>query len=155
MHPQALKVQAALAQAGSKSLVRELPESTRTAIEAAQACSCTVGQIVKSLIFILEPPGKPILVLVSGSNRVNENSLGEKLGGKLGKAQADFVQQATGFVIGGVPPLGHGTSLATYLDTDLLQYDTVWAAAGTPHAVFPINPHELQQITGATTIVVK
>jgi prolyl-tRNA editing enzyme YbaK/EbsC (Cys-tRNA(Pro) deacylase) len=155
MHPQAIKVQNALLSAGCQSQVRELPDSTRTAVEAAQACGCGVGQIVKSLIFILEPTGEPILVLVSGSNRVQEAGLGARMGGKLLKATADLVQQATGFVIGGVPPLGHASALPTYLDVDLLQYDVVWAAAGTPHAVFPVGPDELRRITGAKVVTVK
>ena len=155
MHAQAQKVQQALIASGSPSQVRELPDSTRTAVEAANACGCQVGQIVKSLIFVLNPPGQPILVLVSGSNRVNESELGRKLGGKLAKASADLVLQATGFVIGGVPPLSHASSLPTYLDDDLLLYEVVWAAAGTPHAVFPIDPHELERITSAHVLSVK
>lgn len=155
MHPQAQKVQEALRAAGCQSTVQELPDSTRTAVEAAQACGCSVGQIVKSLIFVLDPPGKPILALVSGTNRVNEAGFGQRLGGKLGKASADQVLQATGFVIGGVPPLGHASPLATYLDEGLLQYEVVGAAAGTPHAVFPIAPQELLRVTGAMTVQVK
>jgi len=155
MHPQALKVQNALIAAGCASQVVELPDSTRTATEAAQACSCQVGQIVKSLIFVLTPPGSPVLALVSGSNRVNEHAFGKKLAGKLGKASADQVLQSTGFVIGGVPPLGHTSPLPTYFDEDLLQYDVVWAAAGTPHAIFPVDPRELLRITGASISSVK
>ena len=134
--------------------MRELPDSTRTAVEAAQAVGCQVSQIVKSLIFVLDPPGNPILVLVSGTNRVNEKALGSLLTGKLGKANADLVQSATGFVIGGVPPLAHATPLPTYIDEDLLQYDLLWAAAGTPHAVFPISPQDLLKVTHAIPIKV-
>ena len=152
MHPQASKVQNALIAAGCQSSVRELPDSTRTALEAAQACGCEVGQIVKSLIFVLDPPGTPVLVLASGTNRVAEAALGARLEGKLRKASAELVQQATGFVIGGVPPLGHAAPLPTYLDEDLLRYAVVWAAAGTPHAVFPIDPGELARITGAVIV---
>ncbi len=155
MHLQAQKVQNALLAAGSASQVQELPDSTRTALEAAQACGCQVGQIVKSLVFLLNPPGEAILALVSGANRVNEAALGQRLNGKLGKATADQVLQSTGFVIGGVSPLGHTASLPIYLDEDLLQYDVVWAAAGTPHAVFPIDPRELQRITAATVVSVR
>jgi prolyl-tRNA editing enzyme YbaK/EbsC (Cys-tRNA(Pro) deacylase) len=155
MHAQAIKVQNALQSAGCKSQVVELPDSTRTALEAAQACGCQVGQIVKSLIFVLTPPGTPILALVSGNNRVNESALGQKLNGKLSKASADQVLEVTGFVIGGVAPLAHATALLTCLDEDLLQYEVVWAAAGTPHAVFPINPHELLRITAAQRLSVK
>ena len=155
MHLQAQRVQHALLASGCNSQVRELPDSTRTAAEAAQACNCVIGQIVKSLIFILDPPGKPILVLVSGNNRVDETHLGALLGAVLKKAPADFVQQVTGFVIGGVPPLAHASPIPTYLDQDLLQYEIVWAAAGTPHAVFPIDPRELLRITAADLVPVK
>lgn len=154
MHPQAEKVQQALQAAGCAAQVREMPDSTRTAVEAAQAVGSTVGQIVKSLVFVLDPPDAPILVLVSGSNRVNETALGARLGGALRKADANLVQQATGYVIGGVPPLAHATALPTYLDEDLLQYAEIWAAAGTPRAVFPIDPATLLRVTGATSICV-
>jgi prolyl-tRNA editing enzyme YbaK/EbsC (Cys-tRNA(Pro) deacylase) len=155
MHPQAQRVQSALQAAGCLCRVVELPDSTRTAVEAAQACGCAVGQIVKSLVFVLDPPGTPILLLVSGSNRVNEAITGLRLEGKLGKASAELVQRATGFVIGGVPPLGHTAPLETYMDEDLMQYKQIWAAAGTPNAVFPIDPHELLRITGARVLPVK
>lgn len=155
MHAQALKVQNALLASGCSSQVVELPDSTRTAVEAAQACGCQVGQIVKSLIFVLNPVGTPILALVSGTNRVNETVFGQKLNGKLAKASPDQVLQSTGFAIGGVAPLAHATALPTYLDEDLLQYELVWAAAGTPHAVFPIDPRELLRITGAGVLKVK
>lgn len=154
MHPQAEKIQQALQAAGCQAQVREMPDSTRTAVEAAQAVGSTVGQIVKSLVFVLDPPGQPVLVLVSGSNRVNEAALGSHLGGKLRKADASLVQQATGYVIGGVPPLAHASPLPTYLDEDLLQYTVIWAAAGTPRAVFPIDPATLLRITGATPVCV-
>lgn len=151
----AQKVQNALRAAGCPANVREMPDSTRTALEAAQACGCQVGQIVKSLIFVLDPPGQPVLLLVSGTNRVEEKAVGTRLGGKLTRASADLVQQATGFAIGGVPPLGHTAPIPTSIDEDLLQYELIWAAAGTPHAVFPITPAELLRITGAAVISVK
>lgn len=154
MHSQASRVQEALAAKGSQAIVQELPESTRTAAEAAQAVGCQVGQIVKSLVFILDPPGRPALFLVSGSNRLNELSVGQILQGKLSKASAAQVEESTGFVIGGVPPLGHRNPLNTYIDQDLLQYEVIWAAAGTPHAVFPVHPAELIRMTGATLISV-
>lgn len=155
MHPQAQRVQTTLTRAGCSTIVRELPESTRTAAEAARAVGCEVGQIVKSLVFVLDPPGKIILLLVSGANRVNENTVGEKLGGRLSKASAAQVEAETGFVIGGVPPVGHSKPLETYLDEDLLHYEMIWAAAGTPHAVFPITPAELIRITNATPLSMK
>ncbi len=154
MHPQAVRVQNALTAAGCTAQVQEIPDSTRTAVEAARAIGCEVSQIVKSLVFVLDPPGEAILVLVSGSNRVNEAAFGNRLAGKISRASADIVQAATGFAIGGVPPLGHTDSLATYIDIDLLQYPIIWAAAGTPHAVFPITPAELIAITGGTQITV-
>lgn len=154
MHPQALRVQQFLAEAGSSAQVQEIPDSTRTALEAAAAVGCEVGQIVKSLIFVLDPPGEVILLLVSGANRVHEQIVGRLLGGTLGKANADQVQIATGYAIGGIPPIGHARPLPTYIDTDLLKYAQVWAAAGTPHAVFPISPEELVRITGGKQITV-
>ncbi|HMN60930.1 MAG TPA: YbaK/EbsC family protein [Anaerolinea sp.] len=154
MHPQALRVQQFLAEAGSSAQVGEIPDSTRTALEAAAAVGCEVGQIVKSLVFVLDPPGEIILLLVSGANRVQEHNVGRLLGGSLGKANADQVQSATGYAIGGVPPIGHARPLPTYIDEDLLKYPQVWAAAGTPHAVFPISPEELVRITGGKPIQV-
>jgi Cys-tRNA(Pro) deacylase len=140
--------------AGCSAEVKELPDSTRTAVEAAQAIDCQVGQIVKSLVFVLEPASSVVLILVSGSNRVDEKALGQRLNGKLVKANAVQVEQATGFVIGGVAPLGHATKLPTYIDEDLLQFDVVWSAAGTPHAVFPLTPQELVRITGGQVLPV-
>jgi Cys-tRNA(Pro) deacylase len=142
------KVADALAQLGLHAEITEFSESTRTAEEAAAAVGCTVGQIVKSLVFTVD--GRPILALVSGVNRVDTAMLAAAAGGQIARANADSVREATGFSIGGVPPVGHATSLPTYLDRDLLQYERVWAAAGTPNAVFAITPGDLQRITGAT-----
>ena len=141
------RVADALAQLGLQVEITEFSESTRTAEEAAAAVNSTVGQIVKSLVFLAG--NQPVLAMVSGANRVDTNRLAEAAGGPISRANADIVRTATGFSIGGVPPVGHATPLATYLDRDLLQYDRVWAAAGTPNAVFPITPDELQRITGA------
>lgn len=149
----ALKVQAALEAAGCDSKVVQMPSSTHTAQEAALACGCEVGQIVKSLVFVLDPPGDPVLLLVSGANRVNEAAVGARLGGLLRKADAERVARVSGFAIGGVPPLGHAAPLAVYIDGDLLAYPLVWAAAGTPHCVFPIQPQELVRITAAPVLV--
>ncbi|HWQ84045.1 MAG TPA: YbaK/EbsC family protein, partial [Anaerolineales bacterium] len=115
----AQKVQDALANLGMSLQVVELPGSTRTAVEAAEAIGCSVGQIVKSLVFKARRSGKPILVIASGSNRVDERKIEALIGEPLGKADADFVRQQTGFVIGGVPPVGHNQPLLTYLDADL------------------------------------
>lgn len=137
-----------LAQLGIQVEITEFAESTRTAEEAAAAVNCTVGQIVKSLVFLAE--GKPVLTLVSGANRVDVEKLAAVAGGPITRAQADNVREATGFSIGGIPPVGHATPLPTFFDRDLLQFECVWAAAGTPNAVFPIAPDDLQRISGAT-----
>jgi prolyl-tRNA editing enzyme YbaK/EbsC (Cys-tRNA(Pro) deacylase) len=144
----AQKVQQVLDVLGMRLQVVELPASTRTAIEAAQAVGCQVGQIVKSLVFKAKRSERPILVIASGQNRVDEKRIEALIGEPLGKADADFVRQRTGFVIGGVPPVGHLEKLETFIDQDLLQFDVLWAAAGTPHAVFQLKPSELLQITG-------
>lgn len=150
----ARKVQAALLALRLPCQVIELPASTRTAPEAAQAVSCQVGQIVKSLVFRTQTSRRAVLVLVSGSNRVNEERLADLVGEAVVKAEADFVREHSGFAIGGVPPVGHSRPLPTYIDEDLLQYAEVWAAAGTPHAVFKLNPRELPRITGGKVIKV-
>ena len=141
------RVAVALAQLGIEVEITEFSESTRTAEEAAAAVNSTLGQIVKSLVFLAGE--QPILAMVSGTNRVDTEKLAALAGAPIGRANADVVRAATGFSIGGVPPIAHATALPTYLDRDLLQYQCVWAAAGTPNAVFPIAPNELQRITGA------
>lgn len=128
--------------------VVELPGSTRTALEAAQVVGCQVGQIVKSLIFKSKRSLQPVLVLASGANRVDERKVEALIGEPLGKADADFVRQQTGFVIGGVPPVGHLQQLQSFIDRDLLDHAELWAAAGTPHAVFQLRPQDLVSITG-------
>ncbi|HEX6797575.1 MAG TPA: YbaK/EbsC family protein [Ktedonobacterales bacterium] len=142
------RVVAALAALGVEAQVTEFPQSTRTAEEAADAIGAEVGQIVKSLVFMAGE--QPILALISGTNRADLEKLAALAGAPISRADADAVRAATGFSIGGVPPVGHATPLPTYLDHDLLRYETVWAAAGTPNAVFPITPAELKRITGAT-----
>jgi prolyl-tRNA editing enzyme YbaK/EbsC (Cys-tRNA(Pro) deacylase) len=137
----------ALRAAGVEAPVTEFAESTRTAEEAAAAVGATVGQIVKSLVFLAGE--RPILALVSGANRADTQKLVRLVGDPVRRADAEAVRAATGYAIGGVPPIGHPAPLATYLDADLLRYERVWAAAGTPNAVFPIAPAELQRIAGA------
>lgn len=132
----------------------EMPASTRTAAEAAQACGCAVGQIVKSLVFVGATTGKPYLLLVSGTNRVDETGMSQVLGEALTRPNAAQVRELTGYAIGGIPPLGHATPLETLIDRDLLAYDQVWAAAGTPNAVFAIDPRRLQAATAARMIAV-
>jgi prolyl-tRNA editing enzyme YbaK/EbsC (Cys-tRNA(Pro) deacylase) len=135
-----------LRSAGLDLEVRSFPEGTRTAEDAARAIGCQVGQIVKSLVFTAN--GAPVVALVSGANRVDTGKLAEVAGGPVGKADADTARSATGYAIGGVPPFGHATRLAVYVDRDLLSYEVVWAAAGRPDAVFPIQPARLRELSG-------
>src|SRR5512147_2404996 len=155
LSPTAQKVQDLLTARGFQCQVIEHAESTRTAQEAADRAGCSLGQITKSLIFKGKSSSKPILVLTSGANRVNEKSISEYAGEPIGRADADFVRQVTGFAIGGVPPLGHAQPMETYLDEDLLQYATVWAAAGTPNAIFELTPGALLEMTSAHVARVK
>ncbi len=152
LSPSALRVQQALQAQGFDLQVLELPDSTRTAMDAAQAVGCQVGQIVKSLIFKAKRSGRPVLVVASGANRVNERIIEELIAEPLGKADADFVRQHTGFAIGGVPPVGHLETLLTFIDQDLLQYSEIWAAAGTPNAVFRLSPADLARMTGGKVV---
>jgi len=142
------RVAEALRALGVTAEIREFPQSTRTAGEAAAAVGTTVGQIVKSLVFLAGD--RPVLVLASGANRVDLAKLALACGvPSVRRASAEEVRRATGFAIGGVPPVGHATPLATYLDRDLLLHDVVFASAGTPTAVFAIAPGRLQALTGA------
>ncbi len=148
----AQRVQNALNSRGFTLHVVELPASTRSASEAAEAISCQVGQIAKSLIFKGHHSDRPVLVIASGSNRVNEDKVAEILGEPLGKADAAFVKEQTGYSIGGVPPIGHITTVVSFIDRDLLAYSEIWAAAGTPHAVFNLSPTDLVDLTGGSVI---
>lgn len=132
--------------------VVEMPESTRTAEEAARALGCSLAQIVKSLVFREEVSGTPVMVLASGTNRVDPEVIGRYLEHGIAKADADFVKQTTGYSIGGVPPFGHKHSLTLFVDEDLLAFDEIWAAAGTPHAVFMI-PGTLSELLPEHTVV--
>lgn len=140
---------------GLDIVVRQMPVSTRTAEDAAQACGCQVAQIVKSLVFKGRSSAKPYLLLVSGANRVDEKGVARVIGEDLVRPDAQFVRDATGFAIGGIPPLGHATPITTYFDQDLLTYDVVWAAAGTPESVFAVAPAALAEKTGAVVITVR
>ncbi|MEW6566660.1 MAG: YbaK/EbsC family protein [Chloroflexota bacterium] len=144
----AQRVQHALDQFGLGHRVIELPDSTRSAQEAAQAVGCSVGQIAKSLVFRAAASGRPILVIASGSHRVNEARLSALLGEPIEKADADFVRQHTGFAIRGVPPVCHPQRLTTVLDEALFAYSEIWPATDTPRAVFRLTPSELQAETG-------
>jgi Cys-tRNA(Pro) deacylase len=156
MHPTAQKVAAAAQTLGLTIDIIEFEATTRTAPDAAAAIGCTVGQIVKSLLFVVND--RPIMVLVSGSNQLDEKKLAALCGvgrKKVKRADADTARQATGFAIGGVPPFGHATSLPVYIDEDFFQFKTIWAAAGTPNAVFAITPTELVRATGGTVVDLK
>lgn len=155
LSPSAQKIQDLLASRGYEITIIEFAESTRTAQEAADRAGCQLGQITKSLIFKGRTSGKAILVLTSGANRVSEKRISEYAGEPIERADADFVRAAAGFAIGGVPPLGHTQPMETYLDEDLLQYKTIWAAAGTPNAIFELTPSDLQKMTGGKPAQVK
>lgn len=127
--------------------VRRFPEGTRTAADAAAAVGCELGQIVKSLVFLCD--GTAVLALTSGANRVDTKRLGVVLGGKITRADADGVREATGYAIGGTPPFGHARPLRAVVDPALLTFETVWAAAGTPDTVFELTPDELVSASGA------
>ena len=151
----AQKVQNALAAHGVDLRVVEMPQSTRTAADAAAAVGCDVAQIAKSLIFRTQTTDRPVLVMASGRNRVDEKKVSAHIGEAIGKANAEFVRARTGFVIGGVPPVGHAEPLTTLIDADLLAWNEIWAAAGTPNAVFRLRPAELATITGGVVRDVK
>jgi len=151
----AQKIQDLLTSLGYEYRVIEHAESTRTAQEAADRAGCELGQIVKSLIFRGKTSGKPILVLTSGSNRVDEHLISQYAGESIGRADADFVRAVTGFAIGGVPPLGHTQKMETYFDEDFLQYQTIWAAAGTPKAIFELTPTDLLKMTDGKAVRIK
>jgi Cys-tRNA(Pro) deacylase len=149
VHANAARVSKAAADLGLTIELREFPEGTRTAEDAARAIGVEVGQIVKSLVFTLD--GELVMALVSGRNRLDEAKLATALGGReVGRADAAGVREATGYAIGGVPPFGHPQALPTAIDEDLLGYDEVWAAAGTPRDVFALAPAELARCTGGT-----
>lgn len=150
-HPNAQRVQRALQERGSTAQVIQVPDSTRTAAEAAAALGTSVAQIVKSLLFVatVNDAAVPILVLTSGVNRVSEKRVRALVNGAVSRADADTVRRVTGYAIGGAPPLAHDTPSRVLMDPHLLEYDTVWASAGTPHAVFGIAPAELLRVTGA------
>ncbi|WP_342511490.1 YbaK/EbsC family protein [Sporosarcina sp. FSL K6-1522] len=149
------QVQDKLQTLGHPNEIVQLTDSARTAQEAADALGCEVAQIAKSIIFRLKSTNEPLLVVASGINRINEKLIARTLEDKLGKADADFVREKTGFVIGGVPPLGHKEPVHTLIDEDLFQYDTIWAAAGHPKAVFQLTPHELESMTKGQVVAVK
>jgi prolyl-tRNA editing enzyme YbaK/EbsC (Cys-tRNA(Pro) deacylase) len=153
MHPNAERVRSALLQAGARADIVEFPEGTRTSADAAAAIGTTIAQIAKTLVFLAD--GDPVLVIASGPDRVSEERLGAHLDATITRANADDVRAATGFPIGGVPPVGHPQPVRTVLDSALLAHDEIWSAGGTPNAVFPTTPDELIRVTGAEVVDVR
>ncbi len=150
----AAAVQAALDAAGMDCVVREMPASTRTAREAAAAIGCDVSQIAKCIVFEVFDSGEPLLVVASGSNRIDEQVIADHIGDALAMASPETVRRATGFAIGGVPPCGHPAPITTLVDRDLVAMDEIWAAAGTPHAVFRLTPPQLLRLTRGNVVAV-
>lgn len=148
----AKRVQEFLDSKGFSFEVKELPDSTRTAQEAAESIGCNVGQIAKSLIFKEKKTDRPILIIASGLNRVSLTKIQGTENVALGKADGKFIKDRVGFAIGGIPPVGHSESLVTFLDVDLKKYDIIWAAAGTPFAVFQLKPCDLGPLTNGKWI---
>ena len=149
--PSAVRIQAVL---GPRFTVLEFDASTRTSADAAAAIGCEVAEIAKSLVFKGARTGRPVLVVASGTNRVDEKKVAALIGEKIGRADAEFVREATGFAIGGVPPVGHATPPLTLIDEGLFRFEAIWAAAGTPNAVFKLTPAELQELTGGEVAAV-
>jgi prolyl-tRNA editing enzyme YbaK/EbsC (Cys-tRNA(Pro) deacylase) len=155
LSPSANRVQSLLDAIGLGHRVVEHESSTRTSDEAAAAVGCTVAQIAKSLIFRAKESGTPVLVIASGANRVNEKAVGALIGEKIERADPDFVREKTGFAIGGVPPIGHAAPPLVLIDDDLMALGEIWAAAGTPNAVFRLTPDQLVSMTGGRVAAVK
>jgi prolyl-tRNA editing enzyme YbaK/EbsC (Cys-tRNA(Pro) deacylase) len=147
--PSAKKIQEALSVMGVAFDIVELPDSTRTAVDAAKAIGCSVAQIAKSIVFRTAIGKKPLLVIAGGDHRINEKNLAEIIGEAVEKADADFVREKTGFSIGGVPPIGHAVPMPVIMDETLLNFPEIWAAAGNPHAIFKITGADLKKISNA------
>lgn len=156
LHPSAQKVADAAHRLGLDVQIQEFTQTTRSAQEAADAVGCDVAQIVKSLCFVVA--GQPVMALVSGANQLDERKLAELLGvgrKQVGRADAEMVKTATGFTIGGVPPFGHSTPLPVFVDEELLSFTVIWAAAGTPFAVFAVSPGALVQACNGRVAALK
>jgi len=147
----AQRVQDALNAAGVAAAIVEYDVPARTSAEAASVLRCSVAQIAKSLVF-RAASGAPVLVIASGANRVDEAKVSAVIGEAIGRADAAFVRERTGYAIGGIPPLGHASALTTLIDRELLRYDIVYAAGGTPHAMFPLSPADLVRVTAGTVV---
>ena len=150
----ARRVADALAAAGVTTTIVVLEQAARTSADAAKAVGCEVGQIAKSLVFRLRESGRPLLVITSGANRVDEAKVGALVGEPIGRADADFVRTHTGFAIGGVAPLAHPAPLTTLIDEDLLAWDAIWAAGGHPNTVVRLTPEELRRVAGGRVVKV-
>jgi len=150
----AQRVQEAIRALGLTNEVFELDRPVRTAAHAAEAVGCEVAQIAKSLVFVTTESRRAVLVITSGSNRVNERRIEALLGEPIGKADPGFVREQTGFAIGGVPPLGHANRIETFIDQDLLKLDAIWAAAGHPNSLFRVAPAELERMAGGRVVQV-
>ncbi len=155
LSPSAQKIQAQLKALGVACTVVEMGQTTRSAQDAARAVGCEVGQIAKSLVFEGAASHRAVLVITSGANRVDEAVVSRAVAEPVLKASAEFVRRKTGFAIGGVPPVGHAEALTVFIDEDLMAHAEIWAAAGTPQAVFKLTPQELQKITGGRVVRVK
>jgi len=147
------RFEAWLADSGTDLTVKQFPQGTRTAGDAARAVGCEIGQIVKSLVFVAG--GRPVVALVSGPNRLDESQLAAVAGEPVAKADAAVARAATGYAIGGVPPFGHASEVPVYMDRDLLGFSAVWAAAGRPDSVFEIAPERLRELSGAKVVDLK
>lgn len=154
LHKNAQIVQDLLKEKGYDNEVKELPDSTRTAQEAADALGCDVEQIAKSIVFKLREADQALLVIASGSNRIHEKRVGKIIGDALDKADATFVREATSYPIGGVSPVVQNPNVRVLIDEDILQYDSIWGAAGHPKAVFNMTPDELVSLTGGEVVSV-
>ncbi len=155
LKPSAAKVQQTVLDLGFDFTIVEFDQTTRTSADAAEAIGCTVGQIAKTLVFMTAQSRLPVLIIASGVNRVKEKMIAGYLGEKIKKADADFVREKTGFAIGGIPPVGHSEPINTFIDQDLFKYSEIWAAAGTPNAVFRLNPDDLLKMTGGKVVPIK
>ena len=154
VHPNVTRVVQAAKERGLEIMTRRFPEGTKTAQDAANAIGVSLGQIVKSLVFAVD--GEIVMAFVSGSNQLDEKKLAQAAGGlKCSRVDADAVREATGFPIGGVPPFGHTTQLRVFVDPDLLQYDEVWAAAGTWNDNFGANPNDIVRVAGGVVTDLK
>ena len=154
-HPTALRIAQLIHHAGIDTQVVEFEQTTRTSAEAAAAVGCEVAQIAKTIIFRGKASGNAVVVVASGANRVDESKVQALVGESLGRADADFVRESTGFAIGGVAPIGHTKPVKMVLDEDLKRFEVIWAAAGTPFSVFPLTADQLAKITGANWADVK